>query len=203
MRLREITFETLAEEEVLQRVEGKLKRAEKTAPKRNRPLRNPPNKQEILSRILKMTSIGAGCWNWIGSKDRCGYGKMRFGRESLAHRLSWLAHGNSIPAGYYICHKCDNPSCVNPDHMFSGPQVENVRDMFSKGRDNGPKGIRVNTAVLSPEDVLEIRKIYREKMGKLRVRRGTMESLSRKYGVHKSTIHHVVRGKTWKSDCPL
>lgn len=139
----------------------------------------------------------------MGSKDRCGYGKINFGKESLAHRLSWVAHGNSIPAMHYICHRCDNPSCINPDHMFVGMQVDNVRDMFSKGRDNGPKGERVNTAVLSPEDIRLIREVYSAKMGKERVRRGTLKALSKQYKVHVSTIISVAKGKTWKTACPL
>lgn len=152
---------------------------------------------------MALVDTSGSCWEWMGCRDSCGYGKMRYGRESLAHRLSWVLHRGEIPAFHYVCHKCDNPGCVNPDHMFVGLQKDNVRDMFEKGRDNGPTGTRVNTAVLTPDDVLHIRKVISENMGRCRVKRGTVERLAKHFGVHTSTIHCAHIGKTWKTDCPV
>lgn len=203
MRQHAVTFEKLAEEEALLRAEGKRKRAARTAPKRDVKIRPPVHREQVLDRLMAFVHKTDECWNWSGCLDSCGYGKMRFGRESLAHRMSWVLHGNVIPERHYVCHKCDNPRCVKPDHLFVGLQQDNVDDMFAKGRNNGPTGTRVNTAVLSPQDVLYIRDVVSRNMVKERVRRGTISMLAEKFGVHKSTIHVARIGKTWKKDCPV
>jgi hypothetical protein len=81
-----------------------------------------------------------GCWLWIGAITSLGYGKFYVGRirgrscTIRAHRMSWiLAHGEN-PGGLLVCHRCDNPRCVNPDHLFLGDQVANMADMRAKGR---------------------------------------------------------------------
>lgn len=77
----------------------------------------------------------AGCWLWMG---HCSgrYGRMRVGGNKAegAHRLSWRLHRGEIPAGMLVCHKCDTPLCVNPDHLFIGTDADNARDRDSKGR---------------------------------------------------------------------
>jgi hypothetical protein len=86
------------------------------------------------SRIQKTES----CWLWNGNKDRHGYGLIvisgHHGRQVRAHRASWVFSNGSIPEGLFILHRCDNPPCVNPDHLFLGTQADNVKDMCSKGR---------------------------------------------------------------------
>lgn len=80
-----------------------------------------------------------GCWLWNGTKDGGGYGQISTFRgeaPAKAHRVSWEMRNGEIPAGMSICHKCDTPSCVNPDHLFIGTQADNARDMVSKGRWN-------------------------------------------------------------------
>lgn len=85
-----------------------------------------------------------GCWNWLRSKDRHGYGRMWSGsRTCLAHRWYYEQRYGGIPEGLYACHKCDNPGCVNPDHMFLGTQSDNMRDCRDKGRLRNARAARL------------------------------------------------------------
>ena len=79
-----------------------------------------------------------GCWNWNGYRNKTGYGFTRIGGRGskgiLAHRLSWVLHHGEIPEGLHVLHKCDNPSCVNPNHLFLGTNLDNIKDRTAKGR---------------------------------------------------------------------
>lgn len=102
--------------------------------------RNRRNPRDILGRtqeqykekyIIKDVS---GCWNWIGCKDRGGYGYVRIGKIQIgAHRYIYTLYKGEI-GDKFVLHTCDNPSCVNPEHLFLGTQTDNMQDMISKGR---------------------------------------------------------------------
>lgn len=96
-----------------------------------------------LERLNSLITVdnSSGCWNYSGRKDKNGYGI--FAAKSLtasrrAHRISWIIYNGKIPKGMCVCHKCDNPTCVNPDHLFLGTIKDNNNDKMIKGRT--PKG---------------------------------------------------------------
>lgn len=130
------------------------------------------------------------CWVWTGHCNR--YGSFGLGRKIVrAHRFSWeLAHG-PIPDGLCVLHKCDNPPCTNPGHLFLGTQLDNARDRDRKGRLNSRVGERNPKAKLTETEVLAIRAEYVPRYGALR-------AIARKYGVTPSAIRWVV-SEGWKS----
>jgi len=91
----------------------------------------------------------SGCWIWNASVNYRGYGKFQLKSNTTAgaHRVSWELHFGKIPDGLYVCHKCDIPSCVNPNHLFLGTAKDNTADMHKKGR--SPKGFKRNPKTCS------------------------------------------------------
>lgn len=89
----------------------------------------------LAARFWSRVRITDGCWEWTANHLPAGYGLVKAeGRSHLAHRVSWeLAHG-PIPAGMLVLHRCDNPACVRPDHLWLGTQKQNIADMLTKGR---------------------------------------------------------------------
>ncbi len=97
---------------------------------------------EAISAFFEKVSKGLeGCWIWNGSRNWDGYGMLSFmGKAMGSHRASWIIHNGEIPSGKSVLHRCDNPPCVNPSHLFLGTQGDNVRDCARKGRIRGGKG---------------------------------------------------------------
>lgn len=90
-----------------------------------------------------------GCWNWTGSVSGSGYGKFeRGGKQVLAHRVAWETVNGPITGGAVIRHKCDNPRCVNPDHLLSGTVKQNAEDMKARGRSVAGRGQKLSTAAV-------------------------------------------------------
>lgn len=135
---------------------------------------------------------GDGCWPWLGRLDKTGYGILWIKRRSLrAHRVSYEIHVGPIPDGLCVCHRCDNPSCVKPEHLFLGTHAENMADMVAKGRSPNTRmfGTDNGRAKLAASDVLEIR---------LRASDGeTKASIARDYPVGATTIHKILNGERW------
>ena len=127
------------------------------------------------------------CIPWQGGKSN-GYG-WDSKRRAYAHRVAYEEAHGAIPAGHYVCHRCDNPICVNPAHLFAGSPQANHDDTHAKGRARRARGEQVNTARLTAEQVLDIRR---------RVAEGaTRAALAREYGVVWKTINRIVQRKYW------
>lgn len=94
---------------------------------------------QVFERFFLLVQYSDDCWNWTGYKTEKGYGKFGINyRAHLAHRLSYEYFIEPIPKGLFVCHHCDNPSCVNPFHLFVGTNRDNMIDMYAKGRGNPP-----------------------------------------------------------------
>lgn len=130
------------------------------------------------------------CWEWTGAKCSSGYGTFRFNKKiESAHRISWILH-NKSPYGFCVLHKCDNPGCVRPDHLFLGTKKDNSDDMINKGRRFKFIASANGMTKLSPKDIKPIRQKKRE--GR------TIMSLANEYKVHASSICDIIYGRTWK-----
>jgi hypothetical protein len=135
----------------------------------------------------------SGCWEYTGCRNDKGYGQLYDGssRKISAHRASWAVHRGPIPDGLCVCHHCDNPSCVNPDHLFLGTKKDNFDDMWDKGRQAKHIGVQNrNSAKLDPEKVREIRRLAAA--GK------RPKDLAVQFDTHVVNIRLIIRGKTWK-----
>jgi hypothetical protein len=153
------------------------------------------NKDGPVHPILK-----SSCWLWTAYTDAFGYGMVKGIEKSpiLSHRASWRIHNGEIPDGFWVLHKCDNPPCVNPHHLFLGTPKDNSQDMVTKGRhvtiadyscmlrgENNPR------SKLTAEVVKEARRLHAA--GGVSGR-----ELARRYGVEQSTMRHALARKTWR-----
>lgn len=153
------------------------------------------------------------CWLWLGATQSAS-GGFRYGKfkSQLAHRYSWALTNGPIPTGLFVCHHCDVPLCVRPEHLFVGTQADNMRDMAAKGR--SCVGERHGNAKLTWEDVESIRRRYEPPRSRdwgyaTRSKRVTLKSLAEEYGVDVKVIHKIVQGRAWSrrpvqgGACPL
>lgn len=146
-------------------------------------------REKLLANIRK--NEVCGCWNWLGNCQNNGYGRLKFRNvRSLAHRVSWQVFRGEIPKGMCILHSCDNPRCVNPDHLFLGTKDDNNQDMIEKGRDRKVCGEKSPKAKLTVGQVRELRRLYLEGV--------KIYQLAPIFGINRSSIGAIVRRKTWK-----
>ncbi|WP_026144095.1 HNH endonuclease [Xanthomonas sp. SHU 199] len=132
------------------------------------------------------------CWPWIGRLNSWGYGACQLnGRTVNASRAAYLSAHGEIAEGLVVCHRCDNPACCNPAHLFAATQAENIIDCKRKGRwrnRSGPTHPRPG-AKLTPDLVRIARQLY--------VSGVSQSEIGRLWGVHSSTISRAVRGERW------
>ena len=127
------------------------------------------------------------CWNWTAGTDAFGYGELSINRKKWrAHRRAWVMVNGAIPNGVCVLHRCDNPACVKPEHLFLGNRLNNAQDRKAKGRNGDKRGVKNPTSKLTEAQVMSIRKDSRN----------TVE-LSKAYGVGDACIGKIKRRVSW------
>jgi len=164
-------------------------------------------KKETLFDYYERTP--AGCWEWTRGRFRSGYGAAYVdGRQQVAHRVAYEIVKGPIPAGMYVCHRCDNPPCINPDHLWLGSHRENMHDAIRKGRSSKPPvhvggehwrlkyphmvehGEDNPNAIMTDEQVIQMRKDY--------VSGHPLDAICARYEINRSTMHDYTSGRSWK-----
>ncbi|HXG36555.1 MAG TPA: HNH endonuclease [Dehalococcoidia bacterium] len=159
----------------------------------------------IAERFWSKVDKSGDCWLWMAGQRRDGYGVFGVGSRSdgskkqmRAHRMAWELTYGSIPDGLFVCHHCDNPPCVKPQHLFLGTHAENVADMWRKGRENfafanlekRARGERHGSAKLTEEMVRTIRQLQLVGLSR--------RTIASRFGVNRSLISGILSGKYWR-----
>lgn len=147
----------------------------------------------IRNRIIGSIKISdKSCWEWQKSKSKQGYGQCGFlGKVHLAHRISWKVFNGDLYPNILVLHKCDNPSCVNPEHLFLGTDKDNVMDSILKNRFHRAKGEQHHFSKYSTAQIREAR-LLKEKGLTYRV-------ISEKTGIALKSLSGIINRKAWKS----
>jgi HNH endonuclease len=155
----------------------------------------------LSKRFWDKVKRGRGCWLWQGWKDADGYGhlwlrsKGTFHVYGIASRICWELTRGKIPKGLCVLHRCDNPACVNPRHLFLGTNKENSADKVAKGRQ--ARGTMQRDAKLDEKKVREIRRRYRRGINPAYRGGPNTYDLAVEYGVSQGLISKVVRRELW------
>lgn len=146
--------------------------------------------KNIIKRFQSKIKKTKNCWLFLGHKDKDGYGRFSVGHDLTvgAHRFSYELFKGPIPKDIFVCHSCDNPSCINPKHLWLGTCKDNLLDRDKKGR--GLTGERNGRAKLNWGKIKKIRKLYKT---------GNYSSieLSKKYKVSKPAILDIIHCRHW------
>jgi len=150
-----------------------------------------PEFDRFITKVVK----SEGCWEWVGSKLPMGYGRIRrkrAGKQSvcLAHRLSYELFKGPIPEEVCIRHTCDNPSCVNPDHLVIGSHADNMQDMFKRNLTHSKLGNPVK--LLNILTVREIREYMKQNPNT------ALQIIADKYGTSTIQVSRILRNKIWR-----
>jgi hypothetical protein len=162
--------------------------------------------ERFVERFWRRVQKSDSCWMWKGPlsgpgwRTGRGYGAFYSGKNGTAHRFSWELHFGPIPPGLFVCHKCDTPPCVNPEHLFLGTSSDNSRDMWTKGRGRlqqpgvlaavHVRGSTSPQAKLNEEIVREIRTACAQGANR--------HELARRFAVTSTTIDKIVWRQTWR-----
>lgn len=152
-------------------------------------------RKPIEERFWSRVDRTGECWNWTGSGKGvgAGYGQISRGGDKgqsvLVHRLSWELHNGEIPNGLHVLHRCDNPRCVRPDHLFLGTNADNMADKVSKRRHRTPNGEGNGSAKLTTEAVFQIRSQYESGL--------SQSNIAAAFGVSQTLVSAIVRRRLW------
>jgi hypothetical protein len=139
--------------------------------------------------LAKVNKIEGGCWEWTGYKSSKGYGRLKAnGSDLYAHRVAYELWVGPIPSGLDVRHKCDNPCCVNPDHLKTGTHQDNMDDKVERNRQI--KGENHGNAKLTEDDVVEIRVLLGFGV--------YQRQIARQFGISQYIITRINTGKNWK-----
>ena len=157
-----------------------------------------PKTRPVVERFLeKVDKRGPDeCWEWTAFRDKNGYGTIADGPAGgqihhRAHRFSYAHYVGPIPEGLFVLHRCDNPPCVNPAHLFVGTPSDNTQDAMAKGRWNPPRGTRNSRAVLTEDQVRASRALYVP-------RKFSFRRIARVLGVSEYATKEVIQGNNWR-----
>jgi len=147
-------------------------------------------RESILTRFKSKIkfNLQTDCWEWVAGKGNFGYGSFWMNGKSLsAHRASYELFNEIHPGSAYVLHKCDNPACCNPKHLFLGTQKDNMVDMISKGRKKWLVGKDLPQTKLTEDIVLDIKK-----------KQKSQRKYAAQYGISQSTVGEIQRNMIWK-----
>lgn len=163
----------------------------------------------LAERFWAKVIRGDGCWEWSGHRNRLGYGLLSSGgrqilRRSYAHRVSWELHFGPIPDKLWVCHHCDNPRCVRPDHLFLGTPMANSRDRDRKGRHRVLRGDE-HPQRINPSKVLRgvrhgMARITEDDVRAIRSRRAAGEpllALAAAFGISMGQVSAIATRRNW------
>lgn len=153
---------------------------------------------DLVTRLWRKVDKTCDCWIWTGYVNPDGYGQIgiRGQKVSSTHRVAYALTYGLIPEGMKVLHRCDNPPCCNPEHLFLGTQADNVADMINKGRHKAHAGEKAPAAKLSATEVEAIRQDPASRPGVSKV------ELARRYNVRVQVIYNILKGKTYHSSKP-
>jgi len=171
---------------------------------------NPAIKDSVLERFWRLVVKSDGCWEWQGGKAGKGYGIIGLrhnGQQSqvYTHRLSYELHIGPIPDGRFVCHHCDNPACVRPDHLFAGTQKENLADAIQKGRmrSGDQHGLRLHPEACRPRrgESSPFAKLTAQQVSEIRERyaagKASMPQLAKEYHVGYTQVNSIIHRRKW------
>jgi predicted XRE-type DNA-binding protein len=149
---------------------------------------------ELLDRFWSKVNKTTTCWLWTGGKNNKGYGLFGINRKThLSHRVSYeLLHDLELTPDVCVCHSCDTPLCINPFHLFAGTNQDNINDKVSKGRQQCLKGELHGASILTNAIVQNIKQDLKSD-----TTHGSGKKIAEKYGISRSTVSDIKKGKTW------
>jgi len=149
-------------------------------------------KEKDIIRFWSKVVKTKDCWNWTASLDSYGYGQIGInGRLVLSHRISYELSFGKIPKGISILHTCDNRRCIRPQHLYSGTQFDNMRDMVLRGRRADTRGEKNPHSKITSKEILKIRRLYAK--GDT-----THHKLADMFGLSYGYISYIIRRISWK-----